>query len=372
MAKAENVRVGYWSRIDYCGPSFREGLVKKMRQVFEDEDTHFDILISLISKDGIKQRINEAVTVADLKENNRVQAQKDRNEKGIKKQTIDKKATTEQILNEVADELAEIIPKRKRANSKKLVRLFVMTSPAYDGPHGPEIAQLLAERRPDDIRYWANPSEHFPLVPSPHPKFKEIACLVPTVQVFRSKYDSTPVDRVVADYFGLATKTYADSLYVGCYGSHFYQPKGGSSPRPYASIPNSHRPEKNRASENQIGVVVVEYTTKGDMFVRNHNFNDLVVKERESINISPQFSKIQQKIMSEFREKTWATERTLADHLGMPRAQITKILKDIVETKRLRPPLTYDMASGRYFIPRRWIQKNLTYDYPLPGPGLTE
>lgn len=373
MAKPENVRVGFWSRIDYCAPGFRENLVKRMRKVFEDEDTAFDVLIGgLISRDGLKQRIKTAFTDSAEKEKIRVQDLKARGKKGVVKQPVNRKAITEQVINEVVEELSEIIPKRKRPNSKKLVRLYVMTSPAYDGPYGPEIASRLAEKRPEDIRHWANSHEHLPLVPSPHPSFKEIACLVPTAQVFRSRYDSTPVDRVVEDYFGLATRVPADTLTVGCYGSHFYQPKGGSSSRPYTSTPNSHRPERNRASENQIGVIVHEYTTEGDLLVRNHSFNDLVVRERKSINISPQYTRLQRKIMDEFRDRTWATDRTLSDHLNMSREDITRILKDIVDTKRLRPPLKYDKTSGRYFIPRSWIQANLTYDYAWPSPGLTE
>ena len=62
----------------------------------------------------------------------------------------------------------------------------------------------------------------------------------------------------------------------------------------------------------------------------------------------------------------------MAEKLGIDRKKLKKILDGITKKRRLHPPLCFDDASNRYFIPRPWIQQNLTYLYPWPEKAFVE
>lgn len=351
------VRVGLFSRIDYGGDGYRRGLIEQGFKIVEAEQTHFNVLIGgLVHNAGIKERIKEEIA-----------KEKDK----PKDEQASRQEITNRVLYGFAKDLALQIPIIKEPGTEKKIRLYVMTSRAYDGMYGAEIAEKLALLRPD-IRHWAKPSEHLPLKPPPHEKFKEIACLVPTKQTFRSKYDSTAVDRAVEDYLNIANKAYASVAIVGCYNVSFYKPAGGESPLHIIALPGLSHIEENRASENQIGVTVLRLTNDGNLFVRSHNLNDLIVRERETINISPKYTKAAEKILEAFKHRSWWTIGLLAERLGKERDELEKTLKSIVEITRLNPPLRYDESSQRYYIPRPWIQQNLTYPYPWPDKAFIE
>lgn len=371
---AHNVRVGLMSRIDYGSPGYREGLVQTAHRIFAAEDTHWDELLGgLVSGAHLKVRMKQAVQDARGRAQKEVAAKKAKGHKGAKLTKVYPHEIESKTIDEVVEELAKQIPVRYKKGSEKPVRLYIMTSPVYDGPYGPEIARRLSLKR-EDIRYWAKPYEHMPLKPPPHKNFQEIVCIVPSKQhPFRITYDSTPVDREVADYLNAAQKRYADVIVTGCFGSAYLKPMGGESVRPIVSVPNLHRIEDNRASENQIGVSVMEMTTDGQLFVRTHNLNDLVLRERESINISQKFGGLQRRILEQFRTHSWRTLGLLDEDLpDVPSDKIEKALKGILKAKRIRPPLACDPASDRYFIPRTWIQENLSYPYPWPNEKLEE
>ncbi|MDP3725758.1 MAG: hypothetical protein Q8R36_01000, partial [bacterium] len=180
------------------------------------------------------------------------------------------------------------------------------------------------------------------------------------------------VDRIVEDYVNPATKPYAPVVIVGCQNVSFHKPAGGESPLHIIALPGLSRIEENRASENQIGVTLLRLTKDGNLFVKSHNLNDLVVRERETINISPQYNKLEKKVLGEFRHKTWWTVGLLAEKLGMARDDVARTLNSITQKTRLNPPLQYDEFSQRFYIPRPWIQQNLTYPYPWPEKQFTE
>ncbi|KKU15260.1 hypothetical protein A3A20_01035 [Candidatus Wolfebacteria bacterium RIFCSPLOWO2_01_FULL_45_19] len=355
--QCEEVRAGFFSRIDYCGHGYRRRLMERGFKLAEAEQTHFNVLVGgLVHNAGLKERIEEEIA----------------KEKGKPK---DERASREEVKNrvlgEVAAELAEQIPVVKATGTEKKIRLYVMTSLAYDGAYGAEIAEKLALLRPD-VRHWAKWSEHLPLKPPPNEKFKEIACLVPTKQTFRSKYDSTAVDRAVEDYLNLANKPYAPVVVVGCYDVSFYKPAGGESSLHIIALPGLSRTEENRASENQIGITVLRLTKDGNLFVRCHNLNYLVVHERESINISPKYSASAQQILEQFKYHSWRTVGLLNENLRVTRDELKKNLDKIVKQTRLHPPLRYDSSSHRYYISRQWIQQNLTYPYPWPNQSFID
>lgn len=368
----EDTRVGFMSRIDYCGPGFRLGMVVNGRAKLDAEETNFDVLLGgLVSGPDVDARVKRSVREArsELRETNAELPPKSR----VK---FDIAPVVDRELMQIATELADVLPKRKRANGQGWVKLYIMVSPiAYlDGQYGARIAELLASLRPDDICFWTNPDEHFPLEPVPHPNFKNIACLVPVTAQFKSRYDSTATDYIIEDYLNRG-KDPAELVVVGCVGSHFYKPKGGESFQHFISLPLLHKPQyKKRSPENQVGVVVVKMTTDGELLITNHNCNDLVRVERSTIKISEQFSERERRLLELFRDRPWWTSGLIDDRfgraLGLDRSGIDEMLRGIVDkcaTENLQPTLVYDDSSKRYYIDSKWLQKHLEYLWPNGG-----
>ncbi len=355
-----NVRVGFMSRIDYGSPGFRYNLVKSARKVFEDDGTLFDILAGgLVSKRHITNRIKEAL------EFKKTELGKDYN----------RDVAEEEIIEAIADELSELIPKRIAKNENGYIKLYIMVSPEFDGDYGYRIAERLAIKR-EDIKFWAGTAEVYPFKPPPHPTITEIACLVPPrgAAIGKSEFYSNPVDRVVRAYVNIAkaTKKPADIIVVGCYGSSINKPKGGESGQYIFSLLNLNRMEEEKESpENQIGVKVLEFTTDGEIFDHTHNFNDLVVNERKSIKIPETFSAEENELLNLFfHKRTSWTEGYAAADLGKPRKEAEKLFKSIMHKSRNQPFLAKDEKAGRYFIVPEWIQRNLDYPYPWPDESI--
>lgn len=397
-----NSKVGLMSRICYGSPGCRLGLVKAGRERLEEEGTHFDVLAGgLLSGPDMKKRIKRELAdekkkfvIADRKareaekrlhgpgsKSKRKDARAEAPKRPLPERSrFDAKKAEEKILDEIAKELADFIPKRVFPGTQKPVRLYIIVSPlaSYDGEYGPVIAEKLTEIR-NDIRFLVNPDEHLPLVPAPHPDFQSLACLVPVTSTFKNKYDSAPVDYVLQDYLNRASKITASVVVVGCFGSHIYIPKGERNSQAIISVPNLHKTQyKKSTAENQVGVVVLEFTTDGELFVTNHNCNSGVLNERSSIAISEKYSETERTLLELFRDKeqSWWTSGLMWERLALnaggksPIAQdeIEKTMQRIVKKSdemHLKPPISYDGArSGRYYIDSRWLEKNLRYPWP--------
>lgn len=351
MVKGSAVKIGLFSRIDAGSPGYRRGLVKKGFEIFHEEGTHFNILLGgLVSKRAIARFLK-----------NKIQAIKDEakriaQESGEKPKKINKAQIEEEYLSSLAKELAEALPKFPKINDgKKLPRLYIMTSPSYDGAYGERIAKKLTELRPD-IRYWEKTDEHFPLKGME----KYFLGLVPDKESWASEYDSTPVDRLVKDHQRRTTKSLPDIYGIGCFASSFYKPRGEAK-RPYLSVPALHKLEEVRTSENQIGVVVLEISSDSER-KRTYNLKDFLGKERESIPIPPHCSSAQKAILGALKEKGAITIGLLSDSTGLPRDTLAPVLKRMLDSERFQPKIHYDKASGRYDFDLEWIQQNIVYD----------
>ncbi|MDP3726067.1 MAG: hypothetical protein Q8R36_02625, partial [bacterium] len=91
--KADNeVRVAFFSRLDYCGTGYRRHLVERGFHIAEAEQPHFSVLVGgLVHNTGLKKQIEEAV--AEDKN-------KPKNEQGGRKEI------TNRVLDKVAVDLA--------------------------------------------------------------------------------------------------------------------------------------------------------------------------------------------------------------------------------------------------------------------------
>ena len=349
--RREAVRVGLISRVDFFSPGYRKGLVQTaLTDIFEkNEATHFNVLLGgLISKLGLKEIIKEEIDSMD------------------KKPSLSEKTEIKaRLLDEAAHSLADVIPRRKKMNGKGFIKLYIMVSPPFDGEEGEVVAEKLASLR-DDILFFPRNGEEFSTQGVPE-IFKYIGCLVPdTLPPFRSKYYSTPADSILREFENSTRRFHSEVTAIGCLGSFFINPRYPKK-RPYFTVPNLSAIGKRRTSENQVGAVVLELPAYGrDILVRNYSLNDLVVNERNSINISDTCTENQRKIMEAVREHGdfILTKGQLRHASDLPRKLIDKELKKLLGMNRIRPRLIKDEASGRYGFPSEYIQKDLTYRLP--------
>ncbi len=344
--KKEGIRIGLFSRTDAGSDGYRRGLINKAFEAFGAEKTHFNVLLGgLVSKEDITKLIKNEIALV-----------KEKNKQEEKKEKIDKEAIGDMILDALAKELSEAIPHLPRpiaTQNGKLARLYIMSSPAYDGAYGEKVAYKLTQLRPD-IRYWSEADEHFPLKGIN----KKLLGLVPKKRPMPSEYDSASVDREIKNHQKRTTRLLPDLYTVGCFASSIFKPRGEAK-RHYLSVP-----ALVKTSENQIGVTIVEVFLRNEEVVvakRTHSFKDLVSREREFIEIPSRCSETQKKILTTLRERGTQTIGLFEDATGICREKLMPCLKKMLELERFQPRICYDKASERYDFDTEWIQTNLVY-----------
>lgn len=336
----ESVRVGLISRIDAASNGYRRGLIVQAFKIFEQEETNFNILLGgLVSKKAIKDRIKREM--AEWKG----------------KEKPSKEEVEQIVISEVVNELCEAIPKSSWA------RLYIMTSPAFDGEYGGMVARALIKRR-RDIRYWHDAAEHFP-IKNIGKNGKNILGLVPKKESWRSEYDSAPVDREVKDHQKRTTRALPDFYAVGCFASSIMKPQGEAK-RCYFSVPALHKLDEIKTSENQIGASVFEIIPRVKegkntlVTLRTYTFKDLVGQEREFIEMPDDLNDLQQQIFKTIKERGALTIGLLSDALGVSRTTLLSSFRGLRKID-IEPRICFDEASGRYDFDVSWVQKNLIY-----------
>lgn len=323
---SESVRVGLCSRIDYGGPQFRQGLVNLGAETFQKELVHFIIVAGgIVSYAGLQERVKD-------------------------------KGSREAALDEIAEELKEVFPRVYKAEGI-LAKWYIITSRSqnYDGWIGEQVAHRLVRLR-EDIRYFGDGSAILPVKQVD----KSIWVLTPQKASWRSKYYSTPVDRLIEDKQKQSPQGLADLYVVGCFGSAMDKPSG-EKPRPYLSIPVLHRLEGINTSENQIGVRIVEFPYReSPHFVRTHSFQDIVSKERGQIRIPPSATKNERKIIEALKELGVPTVGVFSEKTGIKRETVERVIKAI-NGKGYKPAIILDVDSNRYDFDSEWIEKELRY-----------
>ena len=368
----KGTRVCLMSRIDYPSPGFRSGLVRLALEKSAELGVHLNVLTGgLVDKDVLKRKLQ--VYIDDVKDDFRADKHKFTAE--------DREEYEDRFCHDYAKELAEIIPKIKKP-SGELIKLYILTSRAYDGEIGGKIARKLTELRRDDIVYWGESSE-LPLFIKYVNKL--LQPVVPKKQSWRSDYYSTPVDRERKDIEKLSSKL-PDIQAFGCFASSVLRPRGESR-RAYFSLPALHKLLGTKTSENQIGIRILNLQEnnnkddkiepgdgKGEFSVETYSFKDLISEERKLIKAPPSASKLQSAIVDQLITAPMSVgmlEYFLREHPDWKNMTREEIKKEIENLKRFRVGIELDKASQLYDFKPDWFQKKAVFTL-LPEKDLIE
>lgn len=366
-------KVGLWSRLDYGSSGFRRGIIDSVFEIFRREQTGFNILVGgLVSEKDILIRIKEYVA------NNLMKDRKAKRKFArfsellpTERTKARKKELAERCMRHIAKELSLLIPVLKGSDpeditKEKITDLFITTSPAFDGKTGEAIAQLLTELRPD-IRLWNEGGDRFLI------KYvnKILWALAPEKAVWmRSDYYSTGAERIIKDKRKQSSQGSPFMYAVGCLCSSINKPQG-ELPFTYITVPGSHRIEKIRVSENQIGVRILEIPANGmSPLVRTYSFKDLVSRELNFVASPPNASSVQKKVIEIMKERGWTTPGIAKDILNIPVEEIMSEMKKLMKKPSFSrggqnwPGVVYHEAAKKYYFDLRWIQRRLKYVVP--------
>ena len=217
METQKGAKIGFVSRIDFGSKGFRQSAVRESFRILEkDEGTHFNVLVGgLVAQKAIVEQMKAYV--------------KEKSAKLAPKERAARRAEFEEsFLRKCARELAKIIPEVRGSDpenpkNERILDLFIVTSPAFDGEVGERIAHLLAEER-KDVRVGDNPGSERLVV-----KYvdKVIWILTPVKAVWmRGDYYSTAAERVIKDKIKQTSQGSPDCYVVGGFGSSIHKPKG--------------------------------------------------------------------------------------------------------------------------------------------------
>lgn len=351
-------RRGYASRWDYKGPGYRSGIILLDFQKFTEEGSHFNVLNGgLVSAAYIRKELRRRL-------------------KGIKPYLRER--VIDHFLGESAKELASIIPKIKKPvsawtnqNKPEFVRLYIITSPVYDGPYserfestyGEEIARRLQALRPEDMRLYKEGGDRLQVKGVNQVDW----AINPRKHRLPSEYYSAAAEREIKDKVGQSDQPFPDQWIVGTQASAIHK-TDGEKDQPYITLPASCRLEATTVAENQEGLAIVE-SVNGERLVRFWNFKDLIHRERIFITgIKEGATDLHRKIVDIIKNSGATTIGLLADELGVDRQIIEQEIKFLEEPKMLSrktwPGLYYDSKSQKYDFHLDWLQERLRHNLP--------
>lgn len=393
--------VGYMSRIDIGSDGYRKGLLLQAEDRFRDENVDCVFLVGgLVSKWGVADQIRkiqeeekikygavclELAGLASTKIGLTSQIKDSKNEVAKKKleerlkELVDKidevkkrlqelkprtaVAITEEIVEQLAVELNEDLPHFKKTNGEK-VKLYIITSPAYDGQVGHRVALRLVELRLNerDVLYFGQTRAFVPLKKSG----KGIVLLTPEKAVWHSTAYSAYPDRLVADDLKRGSKTPPEMYVVGCFGSSLNRSKG-SKKFQRISLPVLHKLENTTTGENMVGIRVVRYHHKGINEVRTFDFKHMTTDERSMITLPPNCTKVQARIIEDLKIHGTRSIGQMEDELEIPRDTLEKALKNLLSRKNVKASILFNENSAQYSFNPKWLQKNLRFVWPENG-----
>ena len=390
--------VGYISRIDIGSDGYRKGLLLQAEERCRDENVDCVYLVGgLVSKRGVAERIHKvqedekaeyskaclelselasakADLVSQIKEEKKESEKKKLEDKLNKLQNdIDeakeklpelkpRKSTVifEEIVEQLAVELAEDLPHFQKNDGKK-VKVYIVTSPAYDGKVGHRVALRLVELRKKerDILYFGQIRSFVRLKKSA----KGIVLLTPEKDVWRSRFYSAYPDRLVEDDLKRGSKAPPEMYVVGCFGSCLNRGKG-SKKFQRISLPVLHKLENTTTGENMVGIRVVKYHYNGANEVRTFDFKHMTANERSMITLPPNCSKVQARIIEDLKVHGTRSIGQWEDELEIPRDVLEKALKTLLSRKNVKSSIMFNENSAQYSFNPKWLQKNLRFTWP--------
>lgn len=340
----ERLKVGLWSGLNYPDDGYRAGLGKAAKVIFSQEQIKFSVFVGgLVNQSKLKKRLRERI---------RYESKKPKDERRPSAEI------EEEFYKEISDYLVKHFPALG-------VKTYLVTSPAYDGDIGEEIARRLAEQRKDIYHYSAKT-----LLPIKQLNNQlHLGVYAALKVVFKSKYFDTPIMNLLDDHWKLADTKMGDLNIVGPFGSSVFNPGAARDiKKPYASVPMLSKPSKIRTSENQLGVRILEIDSANlkESLISNYSFKDLVSKE--GLLVQPPFraTEIQKAVVAAIGKNGLMTIGQLEEATGKNRDLVAKEVAALCEKKRTKnwPGLNFSEAQKAYGFNLEWFQKRLRY--PLP------
>lgn len=397
--------VGLTSRWDYGSDGSRVGLLLKMKEVFEKRGVDFLVLAGgIVSKraclnvarrirdeekkvyDKLKAEMDKLAGELLTFRNKLLRLKKHGNKynsllgsiaakqrqigelrfemRAIKPRTIGQILFA--MIEEIAKQINQDLPRLVRPDGERM-KIYIVTSRAYDGDIGHEVVKRLLELRRDenDVRYLSsrhteNTTHKIPLKKSG----RTFAVVVPTKAVWRSAYYSTNADRLLEDEMKRTTKPICDVYAVGCGASAIHRCQG-EMPYQRITVPALHKLEDPRTSENMVGVSVVSFVPGAfNCPVDTVSFKDMVSNESQFIVSPPDISDIQKRIIEEINGVNGSEPSIgiLQDNLGVSRNKLEKALQALL---KLDPKIIdYDEASQKYFLSQEFLKRKIEYSWP--------
>lgn len=394
--------VGFLSRIDAGSDGYRKGLLLLAADCFRKASVDCVFMVGgLVSKRGVSKRIQEihareqaaydAVKEELLElvskwtdiqsklkddkkktDKSKLESEMEKLEKKMEdlKENLSKlkprklAVISSEIVEQLAKELAEDLPHFENKDGRK-VKVYIVTSPAYDGSVGHQVALRLVELRKKerDVLYFGQTRAYVQLKKCG----KGVVLLTPEKAVWRSPVYSSYPDRLVGDDLKRGSKNPPDMYVVGCFGSSLNRGKG-SKKFQRISLPALHKLEDTTTGENMIGIRVVWYG-KDRNEVRTYDFKHLTTNERSMITLPANCSKIQALILEDLKVHGSRHIGQWEDELGIPRDVLEKELKELRGRKNSKSSLLYNDQSTQYSFDPEWMQKMLRFSWPEDGPG---
>lgn len=330
------VAIGLLSGLNYGSEGCREGLWRLAAKILEKEEVNFVMLVGgLVDAKSLSMRLKEATKDVEA--------------------VAREKAKT-RFVKDAVEHLRKNIPKIPN------VKLYVVTSPAYDGAIGEEIARGLANVRKDILLYRAG-SDRLEI----RQLKRMLGVYAPKKGVWmRGDYYDTPILRVLKDELKRSTRGIGDVNAVGCFASAVFNPGDSTDiQKPYLSIPTLCKIPETRVAENQTGLRILKANEK-EVVVVTHNLKDLVSNEWSLVETPAKSTDVQKYLVDLLKDRGPLTIGQFEDFTGVPRLQIRKELAEL-DARRVThswPGIYLDEPSKCYYFPTGWFQEMMNYPEP--------
>lgn len=324
---------GFLSRIDFGSPGYRVWLLKLAAKCFLNESVEFVCIVGgLVSQKYLKLLLP--------------------------------KKKEEQLgqIHTFAEELSKDLPVFKNKAGKEL-KIYLVTSPAYDGWIGQEVAKQLVTLR-KDIRYLDHGVARIPLKNSDPGAM--LGLLTPIKAAWRSKFYSTLVDRLIEDEEKRSTQGIPKLWVVGCTCTSLFRCKGEMKTT-RISVPGLHKLEDISASENQVGIRVVRFFPNDEIKAKTISFKDLTANERKFIKAPQNCTKIQLQVIESLKNNGPSTLGALEEGLKLDRDKITTAIAALEKRTRTNACIYLNEESQRYDFKPDYLQRKVEYDWPTEG-----
>lgn len=330
------VCIGLLSGLNHGSEGCREGLWRLSADILKEEGVNFAVIAGgLVDSKSLLEILKTELL-------------------GIK--LADRESKTNEFIEAQVEHLRKNVPKISG------VKIYVITSPAYDGWIGERIARGLVEERKDIVLYRSGGDRL---------EIKQLKRILgvyaPKKGVWmRGDYFDTPVLRVLKDEIKRSTRGIGDTNVVGCHASAIYNPGDSSEvKRPYASLPVVYKITDTRTSENQIGIRILKAYSDNlkEATMVTYNFKDLVSEEWALVQNPPDSSKIQQLMVDTIKARGPLTVGQLSDFTGEDREAIKKAMDALVERRVSKswPGIYENETSKQYYFAMKWFQEKLEY-----------